>query len=214
MPKYKRFMMKRIVVAIWLVVFGGMVFMSCTKNEENTVALIGTEYYIDDIVSVIPDSLQSKFWNAFGTIPEGPVPPKIEGSYVVEPKTRVASNVSMWPLQIPEPNMWLRFSDQHNGIVKMDLFETTETITDTVFVCGEGQDFAVYFIENMVSELGKMKRGIVMKGKMTDEGLADFRYATITLSTENSSSSPASQTSSGSFFIYKDGDGLAKIEEW
>ena len=206
--------MKNAAIAFWLLFFVGMAFTSCTKNDENTVALIGTEYYIDDILSVIPESLQSKFMAAFGPIPEGPVPPKIEGNYVMARKQRVSSNlpIESWPLDIVEDNVWLHFSNQHNGIVRMDLSEATETTTDTVFVCGNGQDFAVYFIENKVSEWCRVKRGIVMKGKASDEGLVDFRYATIIMETEDYSNGQMPLYPSGSYFISKDEDGIATIE--
>lgn len=213
---------KQIILSLGLLVAGGMMLSSCTKNDDNTIALIGTEYYIDDILSVIPDSLQTRFFAEFGSIPEGPVPPKIEGSYVMNPKQRVSSNVAGWPLQTVEPNMYLRFTKQHNGIAEMDLNEATETKTDTVFVCGNGSAFAVYFIENKVYEMEidghtyhvSVERGIVMKGKVTDAGLSDFRYATILMKSEDDSHDLISQYPNGSYFIYKDGDGLAKNEDW
>ena len=119
-----------------LLMTGGLMMASCTKNDENTIVLIGTEYYIDDILSVIPDTLQTRFLAEFGGIPSGPVPPKVEGGFIVDPKQRVISNVAGWPLQAVEPNMYLRFNTQHNGIVTLDLNEATETTTDTVFVQG------------------------------------------------------------------------------
>jgi hypothetical protein len=202
----------------------GLALTCCTKNGENTIVLIGTEYYIDDILSVIPDSLQTSFSADFGSIPEGPVPPKIDGSYVVAPKLRVSSNLTEyeWPLQTVEPNMYMRFANQHNGIVKMDLNEATETVTDTVFVCGNGSAFAVYFIENKSYEIelggqtyhAKVKRGIVMKGQVIEDGLKDFRYATIIMKSEDDSNGLIAQYPQGSYFIYKDGDGLAKREVW
>ena len=215
-------MKKKIVFGLWLLLAGGLVLTSCTKNDESTIVLIGTEYYIDDIVSVIPDSLQSKFFAAFGSIPDGPVPPKIEGSYVMSPKQRVASNVESWPMQTVEPNVYMRFSGQHNGIVAMDLNEATETFTDTVFVCGSGNAFAVYFIENKAYEMEvnnhayhvKMKRGVVMKGQVADDGLLNFRYATIVLDTEDDSGGLIEQYAKGSYFIYKDGDGKAARQDW
>ena len=215
-------MKKKIIYGLWLLLAGGLALTSCTKNDESTIVLIGTEYYIDDIVSVIPDSLQSKFFAAFGSIPEGPVPPKIEGSFVMSPKQRVASNVEGWPIQTVEPNVYLCFSKQHNGIVAMDLNEATETLTDTVFVCGSGNAFAVYFIENKAYEMEvnnhsyhvKMKRGVVMKGQVVDDGLSNFRYATIVLETEDDSGSLIEQYAKGSYFIYKDGDGKAARQDW
>lgn len=213
---------KKIILGLALFLAGGLTFSSCTKNDESTIVLIGTEYYIDDILTVVPDSLQTKFFAAFGNIPEGPVPPKIEGSYVVSPKQRVASNVADWPLQSVEPNVYLRFWEQHNGIVKMDLNEATETVTDTVFVCGNGNAFAVYFIENKVFEMEvgtatyhvMMQRGIVMKGQVTDNGIKDFRMATIIMNTEDDSNGLIGQYPRGSYFIYKDGDGNAARHDW
>lgn len=195
---------------------------SCTKNDENTIILIGTEYYIDDILSVIPDSLRPQFMAEFGSIPSGPVPPKIEGSYVMSPKARVGSNVADWPLQAIEPDTYLRFSGQHNGIVTLNLAEATETITDTVFVQGSGSNFAVYFIENKAYDMEvdnatyhvTMKRGIIMKGQMTPNGLSGLRYATIIMKTEDDSNGLIGQYDNGSYFIYKDGDGNAANYEW
>lgn len=212
----------RIILSLWLLVAGGMALTSCTKNDTTTISLIGTEYYVDDILSVIPDSLETKFLSDFGSIPDGPVPPKIEGSYMMNPKQRVSSNVQEWPLQAVEPNVYLRFSKQHNGIVTMDLNEATETMTDTVFVCGNGSAFTVYFIENKAYDVQvdnhtyhvRMKRGIVMKGAVSDRGLSNFRYATIIMETEDDSGGLIGQYENGSYFIYKDGDGTVENQEW
>jgi len=202
----------------------GVALSSCTKNDDTTIALIGTEYYIDDILSVIPSSVQTQFLADFGSIPKGPVPPKVEGSYVMSPKQRVNSSLGAgnWPLNIIENNTWLRFTNQHNGIVKMDLNDAVETVTDTVFVCGNGNAFAVYFIENKAYEMeidgqtihAKVKQGVVMKGQVVEEGLSDFRYATIIMETEDDSNGLIGLYDSGTYFIYKDGDGIAKNEEW
>ena len=212
----------RIILSLWLLVAGGMALTSCTKNDTTTISLIGTEYSIDDILSVIPDSVEARFLADFGSIPDGPVPPKIEGSYMMNPKQRVSSNVAEWPLQAVEPNVYLRFSKQHNGIVTMDLNEATETMTDTVFVCGNGSAFTVYFIENKAYDDQvdnhtyhvRMKRGIVMKGAVSDRGLSNFRYATIIMETEDDSGGLIGQYENGSYFIYKDGDGTAENQEW
>ena len=213
---------KKIILGLWLLLAGGMVLTSCTKNDESTIVLIGTEYYIDDILSVIPDSVQTRFFSDFGSIPEGPVPPKIEGSYVMGPKQRVASNVVGWPLQVVEPNVYLRFSGQHNGIVAMDLNDATANFTDTVFVCGNNNAFTVYFIENKAYEIAvdnhtyhvRMKQGVVMKGQVADDGLLNFRYATIVMEAEDDSNGQIEQYGKGSYFIYKDGDGKALLQEW
>ena len=209
---------KRFVLGLWLLVVGGMVLSSCMKNEGKTIALIGTEYYIDDILTVIPETLQAEFKAAFGDIPEGPIPENIEGSYVMSPKQRVHSNANNWYATVVEPNVYLAFADQNNGIMTMDLTEETEFVTDTVFIMGNGNAFTVYFIEDKTYDFPfnnntyhvKMKRGVIMKGKVKDEGLADFQYASIILEATDDSQGVLEQYAPGTYFIYKDGDGLAK----
>lgn len=200
----------------------GMVFASCTKNDENTIVLIGEERYIDDILTVIPDTLKPMFDAVFGSIPQGPVPPKIEGSFVVDPKQRVSSNVSIWPLTVIEPNLYLRFTDQHNGVVAMDLNEATEQLTDTVFVMGHHKDFTIYFVEdksydvpfNAQSFHVRVKRGVIMKGTMNDNGMANFSIASIIMEAEDDSGGLLGQYAPGSFFVYRDGNGLAEYLDW
>ena len=204
------------ILVLGLLMAGGLALTSCTKNDDNTIALIGTEYYIDDILSVIPSSVQTQFFAEFDSIPKGSIPPKIEGSYVVSPKQCV------WPVNNVENNMWLRFSKQHNGIVTMSLNEVFDTVTDTVFVCGNSNAFAVYFIEDIHYEIpfngqtyhARMKRGIVMKGTVTVDGFSDFRYATIIMESENDSNGQIEPNGIGDYFIYKDGDGIARKEDW
>ena len=195
---------------------------ACTKNDDTTVVLMGTEYYVEAITSVIPDTLQAGFFADFGNIPNGVIPPKIEGSYVMGPKQRVSSNVAVWPLSITEPNLYLRFSKQHNGIAVLELNEESETRTDTVFVRGSGRVFCIYFVEDKAYEISdslqsypmRIKRGVVMKGQTSDNGLTDFRYATIIMETEDGSGGLFPQYAIGSYFIYKDGDGLAANMDW
>lgn len=209
---------KRMVFGFWLLMAGSLALSSCVKNEGKTIALIGTEYYIDDILTVIPESLQVEFKEAFGDIPEGPIPENIEGSYVMNPKQRVHSNIDNWCTVVVEPDVKLGFSDQHNGIVTMDLTEETNHVTDTVFVMGNGNAFTVYFIEDKTYDFPfnnntyhvRMKRGIIMKGKVKNEGLADFQYASIILEAEDDSQGVLEQYAPGTYFIYKDGNGLAE----
>ena len=215
--------MKRITkIGALALIFFGMMFASCTKNDENTIVLIGEERYIDDILTVIPDTLKPMFDVVFGSIPQGPVPPKIEGSFVVDPKQRVSSNVSVWPLTVIEPNLYLKFSDQHNGVVAMDLNEATEQLTDTVFVMGHNKDFTIYFVEDKSYDVPfneqsfhvRVKRGVIMKGTMNDYGMANFSIASIIMEAEDDSGGLLGQYAPGSFFVYRDGNGLAEYLDW
>lgn len=213
---------KRRIRLVVLVLLGAFLLSSCTKNDDTTIVLIGEEVYIDDILTVIPDTLKPVFDGVFGSIPEGPVPPKIEGSYVVDPKQRVSTNVEGWPLTVIEPNIYLKFSEQHNGVVTMDLNEATEQLTDTVFVMGHNEDFTVYFVEDKSYDVPfgeqsfhvRVKRGIIMKGTASSNGLSNFKIASIIMEAEDNSQGVLGQYSPGSFFVYRDGNGLAESIDW
>lgn len=209
--------MKRIVK--FLVLSLAVAFSSCTKNDDTTIIPVGTESYIDDILSVIPDSTMRAFEMAFGAVPQGYVPANIEGDYMIAPKQRVASSIAGWPLNPtdPEPNVSLRFSEQHNGVVRVELTEAQEQLTDTAFVMGSGNAFAVYYIENKSYEVPfadtafhvDMNRGVILKGIVKDEGISNLFFAVVVLSVEDDSNGVIPQYEPGTYFIYKDGDGIA-----
>lgn len=188
---------------------------SCSKNDTATIMPIGEEEYIEDILSVVSDLA---FWTDFGSYDDGPIPPDIQGKYLMAPKLRISTNVAGLPQQLVEPNLDLCFSRQHNGIAVMGLNETTETLTDTVFVRGSGNAFTAYFIEEKSTELTfpdavyhvRIKRGVIMKGRVSEAGLSDFRMATVILEAEDDSQGVLEQYPPGSYFIYKDADGLVK----
>lgn len=198
----------------------GLVVGSCTKNENSTIVPIGTEYYIEDILKVIPDTA---FWNAFGNVEEGPIPPKIEGAYLIAPKLRVKTNVEGLPSEIVEPNAKIRFTAQHNGMAVMELDEATETLTDTVFVMGNGNAFTAYCIEEKhydvpvgnTSYQVSLRRGVVAVGTVRpDVGIANFRLATIIMDYEDDSHGVLVPYRIGDYFIYKDNDGLVQCIDW
>ena len=196
--------------------FFGLLFShACTKNDDSTIILLGTESYVEDILETIPDTLQDIFEQNFGEIPQGYVPPKVEGDFVIAPKQRCYSNVATWPLNVVEPNMYLCFSNQHNSVVELDLAEATETFTDTVFVVGHEDLFTVYYQESKAMTMGDdevvLKRGIIIKGEICDEGIRNLYFANIVMDVEGHSETALVER--GQFFIYKDGDGLARKEE-
>ncbi len=188
---------------------------ACTKNDDSTVILLGTEYYVETILEAIPDSLRTTFEQQFGKLPQGYIPPKVEGNFVVAPKQRCYSNVANWPLNVVEPNMSLCFSNQHNSVVELNLTEATETFTDTVFVIGHKNLFTVYYQESKVMTMGDdevvLKRGIIIKGEMCDEGIRNLYFANIVMDVVGDAGTALVEP--GQFFIYKDGDGMARKED-
>lgn len=204
----------KVILSLAFLLAGGLALVSCTKNDDTTIVPIGTEDYIEDILAVVPDSA---FWADYGSIHRGPIPPNIEGAYLIAPRLRIGTNVPGMPSELVEPNANLSFTKQHNGLIVMDLNETSETVTDTVFVMGSGSNFTAYCIEDKSYDLilgstsyhVNCRRGIVISGKVTAAGISDFRYATIVMSAE-SHPAGAPMQEAGSYFFYKDGDNLAE----
>lgn len=202
---------KRIIICVVLILSGSVLLNSCIKeNNGQTIALIGTEYYIDDILSVIPDSLQGKFSTMFEGYHEGTIPDKLEGSYVVHPNMLISTN-----LQIPtprlDPDITMRFSKQNNGTMMIELYEEASLqATEPAFVMGNNKDLTVYFIEEKsLGQSTHAKRGVVMAGKLTDQGLAQLRMAFVILESEGEYAPLP-----GTYYYYEDGNRLAEPCDW
>ena len=213
-------MQKRIVTVLGLFLAAAALLPSCTKNEDTTIVPIGEEGYVEDIFTVVSDLA---FWADFGSCPQGAIPPDIQGKYLVARKKGVATNMPGLQLNVPfwEPNMEVRFVTQHNGLAVMELTEATETLTDTVVVMGNGKSFTAYCIEDKHIEEPfqggtyhvDMRRGIVIKGTISEAGIANFRMGTIILSESNDSHGAILPHSEGDYCIYEDEDGLAERME-
>ena len=209
---------KGVIYGFLILVISGIMLSSCIKeNNGKTIALIGDEYYVQDIDSVIPDSLQVKFEEMFQGIPTGAVPVDIvvpdtieEDAYVVHTNMLVKTNLWNVSSPVPYPDVYMRFSKQHNGIVVVEFAESTELRTDTAFVMGNDNDFTVYFTENKdISADIHVKRGVVMCGTKTSAGLSDFRMAIVVLKSKGDQA-----PTPGTYYYYKDGDGLAEMCVW
>lgn len=209
---------KGVIYGFLILVISGIMLSSCIKeNNGKTIALIGEEYYIKDIHSVIPDSLQATFEAMFQGIPSGAIPVDIvvpdsieEDAYVVHTNMLVKTNLWNVSSPIPYPDVYMRFSKQHNGIVVVEFAESTEQRTDTAFIMGNNNDFTVYFAENKdISTDIHVKRGVVMCGTKTSVGLSGFRMAIVVLESEGDQA-----PTPGTYYYYKDGDGLAERCVW
>lgn len=55
--------------ATTLLLFGLLsILFGCTKNDGTTLILLGTEYYVEDILNAVPDTLRETFEQHFGEI--------------------------------------------------------------------------------------------------------------------------------------------------
>ena len=193
-----------------------LLLLSCTKNDDTTVILLGEEAYIEKITDVIPDTLQHVFEEYFGTIPSGYIPPNVEGEYIISPKQRIFSNVpeDNWPLDIIEPDINITMSKQHNRECILQLKEATETLTDTVYITGYDNLFTVYYTEEKTLQHSGYEhyitRNVIFKGEMTDYGIKNLKIASIIVNADDNSHGNIIQYKRGDFFLYEDGDNLSE----
>lgn len=193
-----------------------LLLLSCTKNDDTTVILLGEEAYIEKITDVIPDTLQHVFEEYFGTIPSGYIPPNVEGEYIISPKQRIFSNVpeDNWPLDIIEPDIDITMSKQHNRECILQLKEATETLTDTVYITGYDNLFTVYYTEEKTLQHSGYEhyitRNVIFKGEMTDYGIKNLKIASIIVNADDNSHGNMIQYKRGDFFLYEDGDNLSE----
>lgn len=200
----------------YLFVFMLMV-SSCGKSDpvNQTITLLGTESYIIPISEMIPDSLQETIPSLFGGFHEGFYPPNIEGEYTIN-KEFCHSNfiVDLSDSQ----DMHLRITNQHNRVASVDFYEGFTVHCDTAFIMGSGSSFTLYFEEdrNMSFEdyHPYSKRGVVIKGEKTTEGIRNLQYGNVILDAQNGGTPYLGLFVKGWYFIYKDRDGMACNDNW
>lgn len=212
--------MKRLKLFLLMAVVAVMV-ASCTENDKTTIVLLGEEEYFNEIIKVIPKDLINEFDLRFG-VQKGNLPPNVEGEFVMAPKKRVYSTLSktVWPLDVQEPNLYLKFEDQNNRVAKFKNYEEFVTPVDTIYIMGKDDRFTAYYIENKLFDYGiyevKMKRGIIYGGRVTEDGIKYLKYANVIMDIQDDSNGAIETYPVGTFFIYEDGsyEGLAERKDW
>ena len=216
---------KRIIFGFWILMTIGIMLGSCTKvNKKETIALIGRESNIlgiEELFSKDPIIKQSfdSVKKYIGIDYEGAIPPKIEGSYVVDPV--VLLNSSEETMSAVDDSIFLRFTCQNNGLLTMSIKSSLiQQEVYPVFVMGNNGNFTAYCKNNWEFSSPnqayhvKIERGIIMWGGVTNEGLSDFRIAYIIINAEDDSNGVLHQYAPGTYMIYKDGNGLAEKFVW
>ena len=161
-----------------------MLATGCLKEPaEGTIVLMGTESDVKPIDSIIPDTLMSFLGNSNAmnlrpiTLPVGNQPPDVEGEYVLAPMLLFAYNHRN---PLPDDSLFFRFTEQHNRMLKCDIFEKSKTreSVSNAYVMGSGKNFTVYFTvtyechpiadEDLSYEL---ERGYLITGTVTETGI-------------------------------------------
>lgn len=231
--------MKRKRIIFGLCFMMTIVFMSssCTKvsSEGKTLVPIGEEMIdVEELFSEVKSSFD-EVRNKMGIVDQQNatpscyvdlIPPKLEGSYVMNQTMLVESNMENTQIPASMSDVTMSIMGQHNSIAAIEFTESSITQkTDSVYIIGNDNGFAAYFIENKEYDQAyngqtyhvKIKRGVIMCGSVTGAGLsgvsdghAKFRYASIILNWENDPAVGLPQFEPGTYFIYEEGDGLAE----
>lgn len=188
-------------------------------NKESTAGdstiLLGTESYVKKLTDMIPEQWQDDFWTYYGEIPQGYIPPNIEGEYAISPKQFVYSNfVDLYG----DFDMYLKVTDQHNRVATVEFYEGETLRIDTAYIMGSKQSFSLYFEEKRTmdfnGDLSSVKRIVLFTGEKTPEGIKHLRFGSIILEVREGVSPFIGSFIPGWFFIYRDQDGLAENCQW
>lgn len=138
--------------------------LGCLKKDYETIPYIPHENWVKPLKSIIPDGMISEY-EAFFREPiekyEGMFPPDINGEYVMHNQQLVwltdteNAYYSMMGIDtltytaqraIPQEERTLNFNKQNNRICNYNgTMHTTSTYSDTIYISGKGDLFAIYF---------------------------------------------------------------------
>lgn len=178
--------------------------------------MLETNPYIHPIEEVIPQELLGVFDSLDVTLPEGYIPPNIQGKYVFGKKEFCLSNY--YDLSYDTVNVVFNFYDQHNGVVIADVDESGEAHTDTAFIMGKDNKFTLYMRQHRddIVFMGftfEITRSMVITGEVAGEGdnksLKNLYYGTYINDASDSSGGMVEYYKPGRWFVFKDKDGTS-----
>ena len=204
-----------IILAIAITILLGMIQCKKESTSGESVMLLGTEYYVKKLTEIIPEEWQDDFLTHYGEMPQGYMPPNIEGEYVISPKQFIYSNYVDLSNDL---DMYLRVTNQHNRVATVEFYEGEALRTDTAYIMGSGQRFSLYFVEKRIldfcGDISSVTRLVLITGEKTAEGIKKFRFGNIILDTRDGANPFVGEFIPGWFFIYKDQYGLAENCHW
>lgn len=208
---------KKTVIVLAIAVNVLLAMTQCKKESTagDSIILLGTENYVKKLTEIIPEEWQDDFSTHFGEMPQGYIPPNIEGEYAISPKQFVYSNFLDLSNDL---DMYLKITDQHNRVATVEFYEGETIRTDTAYLMGSGQNFSLYFVEkrtlDFYGNLSTVSRVVLITGEKTQEGIKKLRFGNMILNASEPVNPFIGTFIPGWFFIYKDQDGLAENCHW
>ena len=199
----------KIVFGFWFMVTLGIILSSCTKVSSNgeTIVPIGEEYFdVEDLFSNVKPSFD-EVKRIMGIGDEDMIPPKLDDLYQINRMRLISSSYNEAPAFISDIEM--RFSSQHNSIANIEFSESSiSQKTDSVYVIGNHDAFAIYFVDErsypVMNYHVRLKRGIIMCGSVTQDGLSNFRIAFIVINWEDDSHGVLHPYNPGTYMVYEE----------
>ena len=176
------------------------------------------EEYDEKIVKEIPVEMLTKL-GQYMPIYSGSTPPKIEGTFRVNPNRYVYDTTGYFNEDKPNAtDKIIRFSNQSEDGQTIDYEAYDAKSSDIAYgrgaiVIGSGDKFTAFFnTEQNTSEGVYIKQATLVSGQMTSNGIKDLYRAFLTLDKKNDNKD--NYMDIGDFRTFKDGDGLASPETW
>lgn len=212
------------------VLLTALVLVSCTKTDtKDTIILLGDESYYKEnvyqqIINAIPSDINIS--EILPEIPDGCVPPNIEGDYCVDPNWKTYHN------NIPvEPgvasNCYVHFGEQHNAISNMAIVQgdsinypqyISPLYSDTIFIKGYNDRFTAFYIvdhidkqnNNIIYHKGVLITGII--GELNGvRGIRNFHRIEVIIDSDDEL---GLAIPNGTIISYYDTDNISKRCHW
>ena len=207
----------KIIVFVFCCLLLSVAFTECSKQtaESDIVVLLGTESYVKPLSEFMIEDIADDFESHYGSIPEGYIPPNVEGEYLISPTKFHYSNIGIFS---DNPDIHLRITNQHNRIATVELDDRGIIKIDTAYLMGKGPDFTLYFSEtremNYFGSSSQVERCVIIKGEKSDNGIKHLQIGLIILKASQSSNPWIGNFQTGDYFIYYDGNYMSDNCDW
>ena len=207
-----------LLVGILCLLLGGI---GCQKEQKpsDTIILLGKDSYVktlEDLITI--DSLKNVFPTQFGEMPQGFIPPNVEGEYHIDSLQLIHSNYSITE---NASEIHIKILQQHNRVATVLIHQGTTAITDTAYLMGDGNgttgSFTLYLKEQKeINFQGahSVTRIVVFSGEKTQQGIRNLRYGSIVLDSDFQESPYVGPFTPGAYFIYRDANGFSENSDW
>lgn len=205
--------MKKVLYQLGGLLLTALIICSCKNSGINPETIVLPTGYISS--NVVPEDIRPKI-TRYITIHEGSHPPYIVGTYIMSPNLLVYSSDGQFDVGDKFGDDTFTLSNQNNYGIIREFHRSqggTTSFAQNVEICGSGNDFTLYFIEEGNSDQNNdgrdetyVKQSVIISGTITNNGIKNIRRAFILLDKRD----PYDKIMDvNEFRVFRDGDELA-----